>query len=132
MMGLGLLSSLLSLLTLWGTRKGASPASRWWKHIAIWSPLLPVFAISFGWIFTEIGRQPWIVYGLMTTASGVSPSVSATSVFISMVVYTLLYAALAVVEVKLFLDYVKKGAEAVRGPTSPDEMSDDEPLQFAY
>ena len=132
MIGLGALSSLLSLLTLWGTRKHASPASRWWKHIAIWSPLLPVFAISFGWIFTEIGRQPWIVYGLMTTASGVSPSVSATSVLISMVVYTLLYAALAVVEVKLFTDYVKKGAEPFEEPKSPDEMSDDSQLQFAY
>ena len=53
-------------LTLWGTRKSASPAGGE-AHRDL-EPLLPVFAISFGWIFTEIGRQPWIVYGLMTTA----------------------------------------------------------------
>ena len=59
--------------------------------MAVLTPLLPVFANSWGWIFTEVGRQPWIVYGLMTTSTGVSPSVSATEVWISMIAYTLVY-----------------------------------------
>ena len=49
-----------------------------------------------------------------------------------MIVYTLLYAALAVVEIKLFTDYVKKGAEPFEQPKTPDELSEDSPLQFAY
>ena len=88
MMGLGFVSTFLSLMALWGTRKGRTPTGWFWKQAAIWNPLLPVFAISFGWIFTEVGRQPWIVYGLMTTATGVSPKVSAFEVLTSMVVYT--------------------------------------------
>ena len=97
-------------------------------------PLLPVAAISFGWIFTEIGRQPWLVYGVMTTETGVSPAdvVSPASVWISMVVYTLLYAVLAVVEVRLFLTYVRRGAEPFHAPVDPRDVDDDAPLQFAY
>jgi cytochrome d ubiquinol oxidase subunit I len=121
-------------MVLWVTRKGAIPQStKLWRGIAIWTPLLPVIAISFGWIFTEIGRQPWIVYGLMTTQSGVSPAVSATEVLVSMVVYTLLYAVLAVIEVKLFLTYVRRGAEPfeeIKPPEGADH--EDAPFQFAY
>ena len=132
MMGVGFVSMALSALALWVTRKGKTPPSaRWWKHVVIWSPLLPVFAISFGWIFTEVGRQPWVVVGEMTTANGVSPSVPAWSVLVSMVVYTLLYAALMVVEVKLFLKYTRVGAEPADTDT-PAESGEDKPLVFAY
>ena len=48
-----------------------------------------------GWLLTENGRQPWIVQGLMKTEDGVSPSVSATEIWISLVIFILLYAALA-------------------------------------
>ncbi|HQY98156.1 MAG TPA: cytochrome ubiquinol oxidase subunit I [Phycicoccus sp.] len=132
MMGLGFISTFLSIMVLWGTRKGAIPQGWFWKQAAIWNPLLPVLAISFGWIFTEIGRQPWIVYGLMTTATGVSPSVSAGEVLFSMIVYTLLYAGLAVIEVKLFLTYVKRGAEPFEDPGDHADVDEDAPLQFAY
>ena len=43
----------------------------YWGGLAL--PFLPLFANSFGWIFTEMGRQPWAVFGLMTTARGVVP-----------------------------------------------------------
>ena len=132
MMGLGFLSSLISIAVLWATRRGQIPQGWFWRQAAIWNPLLPVFAISFGWIFTEIGRQPWIVYGLMTTATGVSPRVSAGEVLFSMVVYTLLYAVLAVIEVKLFLTYVKRGAEPFEDPRDHADADEDAPLQFAY
>ena len=130
MMGLGFVSMGLSALLLWVTRGTRAPTSRLWVWAAVAAPLLPVFANSFGWIFTETGRQPWLVNGLMTTAFGVSPSVSAAEVWISMVVYTLLYAVLAVVEVRLFLRYVAHGAEPFH---EPDEaVAEDAPLQFAY
>ena len=132
MMGLGFVTMAMAAAVLWATRKGGTPRSTWWTLVIFGAPLAPVFANSFGWIFTEIGRQPWLVYGVMTTATGVSPSVSSAEVLISMIVYTLLYAALAVVEIKLFTDYVKKGAEPFEQPKTPDELSEDSPLQFAY
>ncbi len=132
MMGSGFLMMLFAAAALWVTRKNGVPQSKWWVWIAVASPLLPIFANSFGWIFTEMGRQPWLVYGLMTTATGVSPSVSVGEVWVSMVVYTLLYAALAVVEVKLFLTYVRRGAEPFEDPADHADVDEDAPLQFAY
>ena len=58
-----------------------------------------------------MGRQPWAVFGLMTTASGVSPSVSTGEVLTSLIVFTLLYGVLAVVEVRLMLTYIRRGAD---------------------
>ncbi|MBR7744213.1 cytochrome ubiquinol oxidase subunit I [Phycicoccus sp. BSK3Z-2] len=131
MMGFGFLTMALAAASLWATRGRRVPVSRWWTLVAVLAPLSPVLANSFGWIFTETGRQPWVVYGLMTTQTAVSPSVSVGEVWFSMVVYTLLYAALAVVEVKLFLTYVRKGAEEFVDPADHD-THDDAPLQFAY
>ena len=63
----------------------------------------PLLAMSAGWIFTEMGRQPWIVFGQQKTAAAVSSSVSAGEVWVSLIGFTLVYAALAVVEVTLLL-----------------------------
>ncbi|KGN37169.1 cytochrome ubiquinol oxidase subunit I [Knoellia subterranea] len=132
MMGVGFASMALSAFLLWVTRgRSRPPVSRWWVWAAIAAPLLPLVGNSFGWIFTETGRQPWLVNGLMTTAFGVSPSVSATEVLISMSVFTLLYAVLAVVEVRLFLRYVAHGAEPFHEPEQVAETAD-APLQFSY
>ncbi|MFQ6170788.1 cytochrome ubiquinol oxidase subunit I [Oryzobacter sp. R7] len=132
MMGLGFATMAACAAVLWATRKDGVPQARWWTAVAVLTPLAPVFANSWGWIFTEAGRQPWVVYGLMTTASGVSPSVSATEVWISMVAYTLVYAVLAVIEVRLFLTYVRRGAEPFEDPRDPAGVDEDAPLQFAY
>jgi len=132
MIGLGIAGAAIALAVLWLTRKGRTPASRWLLYAAVVAPFLPIFANSFGWIFTEVGRQPWLVFGLMTTATGVSPSVSMGEVITSMTVFTLLYGALAVVEVKLFLHYVRKGAEPFEQPQDPATRDEDAPLAFAY
>src|SRR5580765_2099290 len=132
MIGLGMAGAAFSALVLWFTRGGRVPRGRLWTWVALAIPLLPLFAISFGWIFTETGRQPWLVYGLLTTAAGVSPTVSATSVLISLLTFTALYAALAVVEVRLFLTYVRHGADPFHAPVKPEDVTDDAPLQFAY
>ena len=132
MIGLGIVTALIAIAVLWLTRKGRTPTARWLAYAAVAAPLLPVFANSFGWIFTEVGRQPWLVFGLMTTANGVSPSVSMGEVITSMVVFTLLYGALAVVEIKLFLHYVRKGAEPFEEPQGPADRDEDAPLVFAY
>lgn len=132
MMGLGFATMGIAALMLWVTRGNRTPSAKWWTTVALVTPLLPIFANSFGWIFTEAGRQPWVVYGLMTTNSAVSPSVSTTEIWVSMSVYTALYAALAVIEVKLFLTYVVRGAEPFVDPAELETDDEDAPLQFAY
>jgi cytochrome d ubiquinol oxidase subunit I len=75
-----------------------------------WLPLaivLPYLANSAGWLLTEMGRQPWIVVGLMRTAEGVSVAVSTTEAAISLLAYTLVYAALIVANVYLLAKYAK-------------------------
>ncbi|HYF72247.1 MAG TPA: cytochrome ubiquinol oxidase subunit I, partial [Nocardioides sp.] len=96
MIGLGVLVAAGAAAVLWMTRKGRTPTARWFGPAAISLPVIAVVANSFGWIFTEMGRQPWVVFGLMTTERGVSPGVSLTEAWISVVVLTLLYAVLAV------------------------------------
>lgn len=132
MMGVGFAAMAAAAAVLWATRRDKVPTARWWTWLIVATPLLPVFGNSFGWIFTEVGRQPWIVFGLMATHTGVSPSVSAAEVVTSMVVYTLLYGALAVVEVKLFLTYLRAGAPPHEEPTTPSEKDEDAELAFAY
>ena len=92
-----------------------------WLAMAL--PFLPLFANSFGWIFTEMGRQPWAVFGLMTTANAVSPGVRAGEVLTSLIAFTLLYGVLAVVEVRLLLTYIRRGAD----PISEDELPPESP-----
>lgn len=130
MMGAGFLAAGIAALALWSIRKNRVPLQRWWGPLIVIAPLATVFGHSFGWIFTEMGRQPWLVFGLFTTSSGVSPSVSATELWVSMSAYTLLYAVLAVVEVKLLLRYIRRGAP----PYEPVEpvTSDDDRLSFSY
>ena len=132
MIGVGMAAAAIALAVLWLTRRGRTPTHRWLLWAAIAAPLLPVLGNSFGWIFTEVGRQPWIVFGLMTTSAGVSPGVSVGEVITSMVAFTLLYGALAVVEIKLFLHYVRRGADPFEQPQEPSERDEDAPLVFAY
>ncbi|MBK7822403.1 MAG: cytochrome ubiquinol oxidase subunit I [Tessaracoccus sp.] len=131
MIGLGMIGTALAVLTLWMLRKDRLPRAGFVWTAMMWAmPLGPLFANSFGWIFTEMGRQPWLVAGVMPTASGVSTSVPASSVLISMITYTLIYGGLAVIEVWLFLMYAKKGLPDV---VPPEVQTDpDAPMTFAY
>jgi cytochrome bd ubiquinol oxidase subunit I len=75
MIGFGVLAALLSVLELWFTRRRATrPVPRWYWVAAVAGLFLPFAANSVGWIFTEMGRQPWLVFGILRTADGVSPA----------------------------------------------------------
>jgi cytochrome d ubiquinol oxidase subunit I len=134
MMGLGLAGAVVAAWILWATRRGRAPAGRPVLWAAISLPFLPLFANSFGWIFTEVGRQPWAVFGLMTTERAVSPGVSGAEVLTSLIVLTAVYGLLAVVEVRLLLTYIRKGAEPLPDPDPDptDGTGDDRPMAFAY
>jgi cytochrome bd ubiquinol oxidase subunit I len=132
MIGLGMVGALLAVAVLWSTRRDRVPRHRLLFWVIVAMPLLPVFANSFGWIFTETGRQPWIVFGVMTTISGVSPTVSAGEVWTSLITLTLLYAGLAVIEIKLLLRAIAIGAPEFEAPVDPADRDEDAPLVFAY
>lgn len=133
MIGLGTSAAAGAALVLFLTRRRrTAPAGRWFRVLVVALPLGALGGNSFGWIFTEMGRQPWAVFGLMTTDHAVSPSVSATEAMISLVALTLLYGVLAVIEVGLVLRTVKAGVAPYVEPPDPSEPSDDRPLAFAY
>ena len=70
--------------------------------------------------------------GLMVVSGAAAKIDAAREVLTSMIVYTLVYAVLAVIEVKLFLTYVKRGADPFEEPKAPSDQDEDAPLQFAY
>jgi cytochrome d ubiquinol oxidase subunit I len=115
--------------------------SRWYWRIALLTMVFPLLANSWGWIFTETGRQPWVVYGVLRTKDAVSPGVSVGEALTSLLVFTALYAVLAVVEVRLLAKYVKAGPPELtdddrRSPTriggDRDGAGDDRPMAFSY
>ena len=109
-----LAAALVAVAGLWVTRKKATkPVAPWMWKVAIWSFPLALAANIMGWVFTEMGRQPWIVFGLMSTRDGVSPGVSGLEVLISLIAFTAIYAALAVVEVRLIVKAAKKGPDGL-------------------
>lgn len=131
MMVFGGLGLLIGIYLLWVIRKGRTPKpSKLWTTLMAAMPLLPLLGISFGWIFTEMGRQPWLVEGVMPTEAGISPTTSAGDVLFSLIVYTLLYGLLAVIEVGLFLRYTAKGLPEVTEPKVSEDP--DAPMSFAY
>ncbi|AJY75502.1 cytochrome ubiquinol oxidase subunit I [Paenibacillus beijingensis] len=109
-----LAGGLMVLLGLYGTiavmRKRLERQKRYlrWMVPAIG---LPFIANTAGWIMTEIGRQPWIVFGLQKTEDGVSPTVSSAMVLTSLIGFTLVYGILAAVLIYLFVRTIRQGAD---------------------
>jgi cytochrome d ubiquinol oxidase subunit I len=134
MIGLGMVAALYALWMLFALRGGRTPKGKFFAFSSGVITLFPLFGISAGWIFTEMGRQPWIVYGQQKTADAVSPLLTTTEVWISMIGFTLVYAVLAVIEVALLIKYIKIGApEApVEDPYAEAQKDDDKQLYFAY
>ncbi len=133
MIGLGVIGMLWAIWALWRFRGKRQPTKgKFFVAVSAFVMLAPLIGISAGWIFTEMGRQPWIVFGQQKVADGVSPLLSATEVWISIIGFTLIYAILAIIEVALLLKYIKAGApEDV--DTDPHAKSESEKqMYFAY
>ena len=90
MVGLGMSMILLALAGLLLRRGGRLYQSRWFLRFALLMSPAGLIALLAGWLTTEIGRQPWIIYGLMRTADAVSP-VNATQVGISLALFVVVY-----------------------------------------
>ncbi len=108
---LGVVVLLLSSWGLWLVRKKRIGSAKWFLLIAPWAVVIPFLMDTAGWMLTENGRQPWIVQGLLQTSQGVSPSVSSTMIWISLTVFVLLYAGLAVLCWTMMFRYGRKEIE---------------------
>src|SRR5690348_6921699 len=120
---LGALTLLLSLWGLWTIWRKTLAVSRVFLWVATWAAVLPFLMNTAGWLLTESGRQPWIVQGIMLTKNGVSPSVSTTSIVISLVIFVLLYGTLATVDLLLMLKYSRQQL-----PPAPADTGTGEPV----
>jgi len=154
MIGFGGIAAFAAAVALWLTRKGTVPSSKWIMRLAILGILAPFAANTAGWVFTEMGRQPFVVVPnpdpsgidgvFMFTAAAVSPGVTFGEILFSLIALTSVYAALAVVEVTLLVRYVRSGVVgampeiAHRDDTDdpdgdgPDRDDRDDVLAFAY
>jgi cytochrome bd ubiquinol oxidase subunit I len=116
MVGLGILILVVASWALVLARRGRLERPRWFLWVAVVATAAPFLANSFGWIFTEMGRQPWVVYGLMKTSQAISPTVGTASVAITLAVFVALYTTLGVVDAVLMTRFA-------RGPLGEDEHS---------
>src|ERR1700727_2515431 len=105
---LGVVILLIALWGLWLTRREKLATSRLFLWVAIWGATLPFILNTAGWLLTESGRQPWIVQGIMLTKNGISPTLSTSWLWISLVVFVLLYGTLATVDLLLMLKYSRE------------------------
>lgn len=124
MVAAGGLMILLSLIGLIYSRRRTIENKSFYLKLMIPAIFLPYIANTFGWIMSEIGRQPWIVNGLMRTADAVSPNVSAGSVLFSLTAFSLVYTLLAVATVYLFVKVIKQGPHA----KTKDNMNTTDPF----
>lgn len=147
MIGLGGIVAGAAVIALWLTRKGTVPRSPWIMRLAILGIAAPFAANIAGWIFTEMGRQPFVVAPnpdpsgidqvFMYTAAAVSPGVTAGELLFSVIALTLVYAVILVFELFLLVKYVRGGAasampELAQHDDAHENTDRDDVLAFAY
>ncbi len=107
MVGVGSLMLLLAFYALFLMLTERLPKANLFLRLMPFAIALPIIGTSTGWIFTEVARQPWIVFGIMRTEDAASPNVTVSMLMTSLIVYTLLYGVLIVVDVYLLAKYAK-------------------------
>jgi cytochrome d ubiquinol oxidase subunit I len=111
MVGMGFFMTLLTILAVFFSWKGNLEKQRFFLRVMIYCIPLPYLANQLGWLVAEIGRQPWIVYGVLRTSDAVSTSVSVAQVTGSLIGFTLLYGFLGFVDIFLLAKYARKGPD---------------------
>jgi len=93
--------------------------ARWMLWVLVVSFPLPLLAMNMGWMAAEVGRQPWVVQGLLRTEDGVSPVVSAGEVWTTLVLFAAVYAVLFVAWLRVFLGIIRKGPDELTAASEP-------------
>jgi len=111
MAALGILFMLLTLLGYILSNRDKLESNPTFLRLMLYALPLPYIAAQLGWLVAEVGRQPWIVYGVLKTSDAVSKSISPAQVAASLIGFTLLYGMLAIVDIYLLTKYAKKGPD---------------------
>ena len=112
MVSIGMALILISLLSAFFWLRGNLFKVRWLLWVLVFSVLLPEFANQLGWFSAEVGRQPWIVYGLLRTSDALSVCVGAGQVLTSLILFILIYILLGALFVYLLNEKIQHGPEA--------------------
>jgi len=116
MVGIGVLMLVLTLAGLWIWHRGALERARGFQRLCVWATPLGFVAVVAGWVVTEVGRQPWVVYGLQRTRDAVTPSLHAGDVTVSLLVYIATYLVIFGTGLYLALRLVRDGFDARKDP----------------
>jgi cytochrome d ubiquinol oxidase subunit I len=122
MVGAGILMIVVSAWGVWLWWRKRLTATRWFLRAAVAGAVLPIIANASGWIFTEAGRQPWIVYGLMQTARGVS-TVGGGDVALTTAAFVAVYTVLAVLAVVLVLHAARHPFDEIGEPPEDADLA---------
>lgn len=123
MVGVGMLMLLIAAYALYRTMRNQLTARTWLLGIFPFTLFLPYLANSSGWILTETGRQPWVVYGYMRTADAVSKNLTPGMIITSLVGFTLVYGLLMGADIYLLSKYARAGAEPAGVKRTVEEES---------
>jgi len=122
MIACGMSMIALTLFAVWQWKRNKLFETKWLLWIFVWAVLLPQIANQAGWFAAEMGRQPWVVYGLLKTSDALSKTVKVNQVIFSMVLFTLVYSILLVLFLYLLNRKIKHGPESYT-PEEGDESS---------
>jgi len=128
MVGCGILMLLLMAAGLWLMRRRRLEQSRWYLRLAVPAIALPFVANATGWIFTEMGRQPWVVYGLLKTSQAVS-HIGTGYVVTTLIGFTAIYSVLAAIDLGLMVRYGRLEADSPDEHGEHPEGKDDDELE---
>jgi cytochrome d ubiquinol oxidase subunit I len=117
---LAVVVTLVGLWGLWLSWRSRLATSRLFLRVAIWTAVLPFVMNTAGWLLTESGRQPWVVQGIMLTRNGISPTLSTSSIAISLAAFVVIYAVIATIDLLLMLKYAKKQLPPARPTAEAD------------
>ncbi|MCH8533888.1 MAG: cytochrome ubiquinol oxidase subunit I [Flavobacteriaceae bacterium] len=112
MVAIGMFLIGLSLFALWQWKKGKLFTQKWLLWTFVFTAILPQIANQVGWFAAEMGRQPWVVYGLLRTSDALSKSVQANQVLFSLILFFIVYTILFLLFVYLMNKAIQKGPES--------------------
>jgi len=119
MVALGMYFIALTLLAAFLLWRGTLFETRWLLWVIVFSVIGPYIANQFGWAAAEVGRQPWIVYGLLRTRDALSPVLSAEQILGSIVMFSVLYSFLLIIWLYVMNLKIRKGPAVREVPTEP-------------
>jgi cytochrome d ubiquinol oxidase subunit I len=126
MVGLGFLFIALTMLGTWLWWRGTLFSKRWLMYVFVFAVPLPYIANQVGWAAAEVGRQPWVVYGLLRTSDGISKTVSSSQTLGSIIMFSVIYLLLLAVFLYVLNDKIQHGPEPVHpaGATTGKDLAD--------